>query len=75
MLRKSNLDPVKNPTVKLLDFFTEKYDNDRPGRKDLVFLTEKTAKASQTVAQGYDVTGSGLVEKMAKRWLKEWNAE
>jgi len=75
MLRKSNLDPVKNPTVKLLDFFTEKYDNDRPGRKDLVFLTEKTAKASQTVAQGYDVTGSGLVEKMMKRWLKEWNAE
>jgi hypothetical protein len=34
-----------------------------PGRKDLVFLTEKTAKSSQTVAQGYDVIGSGSVEK------------
>lgn len=75
MLRKSNLDPVKNPAVKLLDFFIEKYNHDRPGRKDLVFLIEKTATASQTVAQGYDVIGSGLVEKMVQRWLKEWNAE
>lgn len=65
---------MQNPTVKLLDFFVEKYDNDRPGRKDLVFVTEKTARASPTVGKGYDVIGSGLVGKMVQRWMKEWNS-
>ena len=74
MLRKSNPDPLQNPTVKLLGFFMEKYDNDTPGRKDLIFVTEKTVKASTTVAQGYDVIGSVLVEKMVQRWLTEWSA-
>jgi hypothetical protein len=75
MLRKSNPDPIQNPAIKLLDFFVEKYDNDKLGRKDLVFITEKTTKASPIVAQRYDVIGSGLVEKMVQRWLREWNVE
>jgi hypothetical protein len=74
MLRKSNPDPIQNPAIRLLDF-VEKYDNDKLGRKDLVFITEKTTKASPIVAQGYDVIGSGLVEKMVQRWLREWNVE
>jgi hypothetical protein len=52
MLRNSNPDPIQNPAIKLLDFFVEKYDNDKLGRKDLVFITEKTTKASPIVAQG-----------------------
>jgi len=74
MLRKSNPDPIQNPAVKLLDFFTEKYDNDRPGLKGLVFVTERTAKVSPTISKGHDVIGSGLVEKMVQRWSREWNA-
>ena len=72
LLRDSNSDPVQNPTIKLLDFFTEKYDNDKPGRKGLVFLTEKTGLASKTVGNGYDVVKEGLVEKMVEKWLAEW---
>jgi hypothetical protein len=75
MLKDSNQDPVQNPTIKLLDFFIEKYDNERLGRKDLVFMTEKTAQVSRTVVKGYDVIGSGLVQKMVQRWLTEWIRE
>ena len=52
--------------------FTNKYDNDGMGRKALVFLTEKTASASVTLREGYDVVGSGLVRKLVRQWLKEW---
>ncbi|THX41432.1 acetyl-CoA synthetase-like protein [Aureobasidium pullulans] len=40
-LRVSNPDPTVNPPIKLLDFFTAKYDNDAKGRK----LSYATAKA------------------------------
>lgn len=61
--------------MRLLDFFTEKYDNDRPRRKGLEFETEKTARASPTVREGFDVVGSDLVAKMLRQWAKEWGAE
>lgn len=72
LLRSSNLDPVQNPPIKLLDFFTSKYDNDALGRKDLVFITEKTALESKIVKQGFNVIGSGLVAKVVQRWMEEW---
>ncbi len=71
-LRDSEKSPEKNPTIKLLDFFTEKYDNDRPGRKGLVFLTDKTSYASAAIRDGYDVVGSGLVKKFVKSWSVDW---
>jgi len=71
-LRDSDPDPATNPTRKLLDFFAEKYDNEKMGRKGLVFATEKTEKASETLRGGFDVIGSGLVRKMVQQWLKVW---
>lgn len=71
-LRNSEKDPEKNPTIKLLDFFAEKYDNDRPGRKGLVFLTDKTAEKTEPIRDGYDVVGGGLVEKFVDSWRLEW---
>jgi hypothetical protein len=71
-LRKSEKDPEKNPTIKLLDFFAEKYDNDRPGRMGLVFLTDKTAEKTEAIRDGYDVVGSGLVKKFVDSWRIEW---
>jgi hypothetical protein len=68
MLRDSNPDPIQNPTIKLLDFFAEKYDNDRPGRSGLVFETQKTETASTTIRGGFDVIGSGLLAKFVARW-------
>ncbi|RDW71704.1 hypothetical protein BP5796_07738 [Coleophoma crateriformis] len=72
LLRDSNPDPVANPTIKLLDFFSEKYDRDGPGRSELVFETELTGEASPTVRDGYDVIGSGLISRMVMRWACEW---
>jgi thioester reductase-like protein len=72
LLRESDIDPVKNPTIKLLDFFAEKYDNEKAGRKALVFATEKSGIVSKTVASGYDVVYSGLVGKMVQKWKMEW---
>ncbi|ETS78691.1 hypothetical protein PFICI_08544 [Pestalotiopsis fici W106-1] len=72
LLRESNADPKQNPTIKLLEFFTGKYDNDKPGREGLVFETRVTSEASKTVDQGFDVIGSGLVDKMVSWWSSEW---
>lgn len=73
MLRESNPDPVANPTIKLLDFFAKKYDNDQPGRKGLVFETAKTEASSSTIRGGFDVIGSGLIDKVVARWrMCDW---
>jgi hypothetical protein len=71
-LRDSDPDPKANPTKKLLDFFAEKYDNDKMGRKGLVFTTERTEESSETMRGGFDVIESGLVGKMVQQWLKAW---
>ncbi|KAL1640959.1 putative NRPS-like protein biosynthetic cluster [Diplodia intermedia] len=71
-LREGEQDPKKNPTVKLVDFFAEKYDNDRPGRKGLIFATEKTAEKSKVIREGVDVIGTGVVAKCVQEWLKSW---
>jgi hypothetical protein len=71
-LRQSDPDPKKNPTKKLLDFFVEKYDNDKMGRKGLVFVTEQTENASETLRGGFDIIGSGLITKITQQWLKAW---
>lgn len=68
----SEKDPEKNPIIKLLDFFAEKYDNDKPGRKGLVFLTNKTAQETPAIKDGYDVVGTGLVNKFVDSWRLEW---
>ena len=71
-LRNSEKDPEKNPTIKLLDFFAEKYDNDKPGRMGLVFLTDKTAEETEAIRDGYDIVGSGLVKKFVNSWSQDW---
>ncbi|KAL3425255.1 NRPS-like enzyme (male sterility protein) [Phlyctema vagabunda] len=67
-LRDSEKDPEKNPTIKLVDFFANKYDNDKPGRKGLVLLTEKTGEKSKAILDGYDVVGNGLVGRFVASW-------
>lgn len=67
-LREGEQDPTKNPTIKLLDFFTEKYDNDKPGRAGLEFAMEKSSEDSQAVREGFDVLETGLMEKTILQW-------
>ncbi|KUI69374.1 Polyketide synthase HetM [Cytospora mali] len=72
MLRKSDPDPERNPTIKLVDFFTEKYDNDGPTRKGLSFVTRKAEAESEAMRGGFDVIHSGLVKKMVDCWKAQW---
>ena len=67
-LQNSEKNPELNPTIKLLDFFTEKYDNGDLGRKGLVFLTARTEDESQAIRDGYDIIGSGIMRKFVESW-------
>jgi thioester reductase-like protein len=71
-LREGDQDPVRNPTIKLLEFFSEKYDNDRLGREGLVFETNRTEQRSTAIASRYDVIESGLMTRCVEKWLSEW---
>jgi thioester reductase-like protein len=72
-LRNGEQDPMKNPTVKLLEFFAEKYDHDGMGRNGLVFSTLRTSQASPTVRSGFDVIGSDVLVKCLEYWRLRWN--
>ena len=72
LLRKSDQNPETNPTIKLVDFFASKYDNDKPGRSGLKFSTHKAETESEAMRNGYDVVGSGLVGTMVKWMQSQW---
>ena len=55
-----------------MDFYSNKYDNDEIGRKGLTFVTKKTASVSPTLSGGYDVVGSGIVDKLVRQWRTQW---
>ncbi|KAI0378792.1 L-aminoadipate-semialdehyde dehydrogenase [Hypomontagnella monticulosa] len=74
-LREGEQDPQKNPTIKLLDFYTEKYDNDAAGRSGLVFETRTTAEHSETIKQGYDIIQSGILRKCLDNWRVHWTKQ
>ncbi|KAI1376193.1 L-aminoadipate-semialdehyde dehydrogenase [Hypoxylon crocopeplum] len=71
-LRDGDKDPQKNPTIKLLDFYTDKYDNDAAGRRGLLFETQTTAKHSETIRQGFDIIRSGILQKCLSHWQPVW---
>ncbi|KAK9454723.1 male sterility protein-domain-containing protein [Dipodascopsis uninucleata] len=75
MLRKGEQDPVKNPTVKLLNFFADKYDNDKVGRRGLVFQTEITENSSKVMKELLDPVSEGLIQKFVGQWLRIWRAQ
>lgn len=71
-LRKSDPDPVKNPTFKLVDFFAKKYDNDRVG-KGLYYRTE-LARALSPTLRDIGVVDTKLISKFVDYWRKNcWN--
>ncbi|KAJ5729723.1 NRPS-like enzyme [Penicillium malachiteum] len=71
-LRESEQDPLRNPTIKLLDFFTDKYDNDAPGRSGLSFAMEKTESASPSLSGGVELIDAGLIKRFVDSWASRW---
>ncbi|KAF7588876.1 hypothetical protein BBP40_005061 [Aspergillus hancockii] len=72
-LREGEQDPTKNPAVKLLDFFAEKYDNDHTGRAGLHFKMDQTQAASPSLRGGVELIESGLIQKFVDAWRRsDW---
>lgn len=80
-LRRSEQDMAKNPAVKLLEFWSEKYGGsdgekgrtgeDKTGEESGVDTT-KTRKEGRLLSDVPDLVGGGYVEKFLRNWLEKW---
>ncbi|CAG8156043.1 unnamed protein product [Penicillium nalgiovense] len=68
-LRDSNQDAEVNPPIKLLNFFSSKYDNDNPSRA-LLYDTKKAQAASPTLA-----SAKGLDKDFTSRFINYFSTE
>ncbi|EXJ90431.1 hypothetical protein A1O1_03532 [Capronia coronata CBS 617.96] len=68
-LRDSNPDPEANLTVKLVEFFTSKYDTEVTMRRNLDYVTSAAVELSPVLATVPDWS-TELVEKFVDNFLK-----
>lgn len=75
-LRQSERDPVKNPPIKLLNWFEGKYGSAEGSAKTetLEYLTGETLKASPTLSALPKVTDEEFVKCMIDRFREDWNS-
>lgn len=69
-LRNSNPDPVANPPIKLLQFFTNKYDKEGLRSNTMEWETGKAREWSKTLAEA-PVLGQELVDKMVGHFRRD----
>ena len=78
-LEKSDQDPTKNPSIKLVDFWRGKYGSsgtpttngdDEP--KGLLFETRRTTRDCPSLGEVSDPISEGLVERYITSWAKGW---
>ncbi|KAI1779820.1 acetyl-CoA synthetase-like protein [Hypoxylon cercidicola] len=74
-LSEGEQDLQKNPTVKLLDFYAEKYCSNADGRNGLVFETSTTAEHSETIRRGFDIIQSRILQKCLDNWRSDWTKQ
>jgi thioester reductase-like protein len=67
-LRASNPDPVLNPTIKLVEFFASKYDNDVKKRRNLRYVTAAAEKTSPQLGN-VPALSTELVRKFVVQFL------
>jgi carbohydrate kinase (thermoresistant glucokinase family) len=73
-LRASNPDPSENPTIKLVEFFASKYDNDVHTRKSMGYTT-KAAEALSPALASMPQLSQELVTKFIRHFLRtSWAA-
>lgn len=74
-LRQSEKDPIKNPPIKLLNWFEGKYGSAESSAKTetLEYLTGETSKASPTLGALPKVTDEKYVKCMINRFKEQWN--
>ncbi|EJU02829.1 L-aminoadipate-semialdehyde dehydrogenase [Dacryopinax primogenitus] len=68
LLRQSNPDPAKNPTIKLVSFYEEKYDRDAVGTAHRYPLeTKSTESASPSLR-----TAPAPTDELVGKWVEAW---
>ncbi|GKZ72631.1 putative NRPS-like protein biosynthetic cluster [Aspergillus niger] len=65
-LRESNQDPDVNPPIKLLEFFTSKYDHDRPSRV-LLYDTKQAVAGAPALREA-----GGLTPELVSRFIQHF---
>ncbi|OAG41651.1 hypothetical protein AYO21_04115 [Fonsecaea monophora] len=74
-LRASNPDPEQNPTIKLVEFFASKYDNDLTNRKNFKYVTSTAEQISPELGM-VPALSADLVKKFVGHFLKtSWTAK
>jgi len=83
-LAASDQDPVKNPSVKLIDFWRGKYEQAAPGKeeldaavddlepKGLTFETVQTVRQCPSLARVQQPVAEGLIQRYVQVWLEKW---
>jgi carbohydrate kinase (thermoresistant glucokinase family) len=71
-LRASDPDPVKNPPIKLVDFFASKYDNNKP-RRSVAHATSR-AQGSSPSLQNAGVINKEIIGKILAQLTQRWSA-
>ncbi|KAI2720735.1 hypothetical protein CBS147332_3975 [Penicillium roqueforti] len=82
-LASSDQDPEKNPSMKLIDFWTAKYashglsETGPSGIEDagLTFETERTVQDCPYLACVEDPVAGGLVQRYIESWMGRWTTE
>lgn len=76
-LRKSDRDPIKNPPIKLLDWFESKYGGkaSQKPKGALTYATCKTVQESETLGRVPDVTDSAYVTRVVERLRRHWEGK
>lgn len=59
LLRESDADPVRNPPIKLVDFFASKYDKEEFG-PSMAYATENACGASEALASAPAISGEAV---------------
>jgi hypothetical protein len=88
LLRQSEPDPAKNPSIKLLEFWERKYgqkeetlsnSNGQNGHHDaeedisgLVFEMNRTLKDCPTLKHVPDLISGKYIQKFVDGWLQKW---
>lgn len=76
-LSKSDQDPEKNPSIKLLDFWKSKYggDDSKAPIGGLSFETRCTRQDCPSLALVKDPVTDGLIKKYIATWMKKWTRQ
>ena len=70
-LKASNPDPVSNPPIKLIDFFANKYDNEKP-RRSLRYDNSISQDYSPSL-QNAGLVDAALMQKIVSQLSRNWS--